>query len=141
MGSQTVDQLRDPRVFARWVAMLERYERDIDVPGDLVPSSSRWIEEDGRLVGFVSLRHRLNEFLLEVGGHIGYAVRPIARGRGVATAATALVLRERRLRGIDPVLITCDHTNLASATVIERNGGVLEDVRGQKRRYWVFAPG
>ena len=40
-------------------------------------------------------------------------------------------------RRIDRVLVTCDDTNLASATVIERNGGVLEDIRGVKRRYWI----
>jgi predicted acetyltransferase len=35
------------------------------------------------------------------------------------------------------VLVTCDDTNVASATVIERNGGVLEDIRNGKRRYWM----
>ncbi|MBE1602632.1 putative acetyltransferase [Streptomyces stelliscabiei] len=39
------------------------------------------------------------------------------------------------------VLITCDDDNVASARTIERNGGVLEDVRttdeGIKRRYWI----
>jgi predicted acetyltransferase len=35
------------------------------------------------------------------------------------------------------VLVTCDDDNVASARVIERNGGVLEDVRNGKRRYWV----
>jgi predicted acetyltransferase len=34
-------------------------------------------------------------------------------------------------------LVTCDDTNVASATVIERNGGVLEDIRNGKRRYWI----
>jgi len=137
MGSQTVEQLRDPDRFRVWVEMLDRYEDGVGVPDDLVPSSSRWVEEDGRLVGFISLRHELNAYLLDQGGHIGYAVRPTARGRGVATAATALMLTECRRRGIDPVLVTCDDDNVASATVIERNGGLLEDVRAGKRRYWL----
>ena len=38
-------------------------------------------------------------------------------------------------------LVTCDDGNLASARTIERNGGVLEDVRtagtSTKRRYWI----
>jgi predicted acetyltransferase len=44
---------------------------------------------------------------------------------------------------LDKVLITCDEGNAASAAVIERCGGVLEDiVPGEngapaKRRYWV----
>ncbi|MEO7235785.1 MAG: GNAT family N-acetyltransferase [Lapillicoccus sp.] len=137
MGSETVERLRDPEVFQHWVDMLVRYEEGVGVPHDLVPSTSRWVEEDGRLVGFISLRHELNAFLLEKGGHIGYAVRPADRGRGLATAATALMLQECGRRGIDPVLITCDEDNGASAGVIERNGGVLEDVRDGKRRYWV----
>jgi predicted acetyltransferase len=38
--------------------------------------------------------------------------------------------------------VTCDDDNLASATIIERLGGVLDDVRPDpdvppKRRYWI----
>ena len=108
-----------------------------NVPDEMVASTTRWIAVDGRLVGFLSIRHELNAFLLELGGHIGYAIRPSERRRGYATAATALALTECRRLGIDPVLITCDDTNLASAKTIERNGGVLEDIRTGKRRYWV----
>ena len=39
--------------------------------------------------------------------------------------------------GIDPALVTCDEDNTGSIRVIEAAGGVLEDVRGVKRRYWV----
>ncbi len=87
-----------------------------------------------RLAG---IRHRLTPFLLEVAGHIGYSVRPSARRRGVATAALREALPLASALGIDPVLVTCDDDNLGSARVIEANGGVLEDVRGRKRRYWV----
>jgi predicted acetyltransferase len=39
--------------------------------------------------------------------------------------------------GIDPALITCDTSNVASRKVIEANGGILEDQRGDKLRFWV----
>jgi predicted acetyltransferase len=42
----------------------------------------------------------------------------------------------RRL-GINPALVTCDVTNVASRKVIEHNGGILEDQRGVKLRFWV----
>ena len=137
MGSATVDELREPETFAAWVRMLIDHERGRNVPDEMVASTTRWIAVDGRLVGFLSIRHDLSEFLRELGGHIGFAIRPSERRRGYATAATALALTECRRLGIDPVLITCDDTNLASRRVIERNGGVLEDIRGVKRRYWV----
>ena len=34
-------------------------------------------------------------------------------------------------------LVTCDEDNTASRLVIEHNGGILEDVRQGKLRYWV----
>ncbi len=39
--------------------------------------------------------------------------------------------------GIDQALVTCDHDNLPSRRVIEKAGGVLEDRRGVKLRFWV----
>jgi len=39
--------------------------------------------------------------------------------------------------GIDPVLVTCDVDNEPSRRTIERNGGVYEDTREGKLRYWV----
>jgi predicted acetyltransferase len=64
-------------------------------------------------------------------------VRPSARRRGIATAALRAALPQAAALGIHEVLVTCDDDNIGSARVIEANGGVLEDVRGDKRRYWV----
>jgi predicted acetyltransferase len=87
------------------------------------------------------VRHELNEFLLRAGGHIGYGIRPSARGRGLATWALRSVLPQASALGLEKVLVTCGDGNLASARVIEKAGGVLEDVRhtelGLTRRYWI----
>lgn len=95
-----------------------------------------WLVEDGTLVGHAALRHALNEFLYEIGGHVGYSVRPSARGRGLAKAALRLTLDDAAKRGIAPVLVCCAETNEASRAVIESCGGQLEDIRGDGRRYW-----
>jgi predicted acetyltransferase len=42
-----------------------------------------------------------------------------------------------RALGIDPALVTCDTDNIGSRKVIEACGGVLEDQRQGKLRYWV----
>jgi predicted acetyltransferase len=130
--------LSDPRIFGEWVDWIGRMERpDTDLPDGYVPSSNRWIVEDGRVVGTIALRHRLTQSLLVEGGHVGYAVEPGSRRRGVAHAALSLALGMAARRRIDPVLITCDDDNVGSARTIESCGGVLEDVRDGVRRYWV----
>jgi predicted acetyltransferase len=88
-------------------------------------------------VGRMSIRHRLNDGLLELGGHIGYDVRRSRRRRGHATAMLREALPVARRLGIGKALVTCDSDNVASRRVIEANGGVLEDQRGDKLRFWV----
>jgi predicted acetyltransferase len=97
---------------------------------------------DGSLVGRVSIRFALNEYLAMYGGHIGYAVIEEHRRKGYATEMLRQAVRLERDNGISPVLLTCDDDNIASAIVIERCGGTLEAVGPDEigvlfRRYWV----
>ena len=39
--------------------------------------------------------------------------------------------------GISSALVTCDHDNIGSRKVIEACGGLLEDRRADKLRFWV----
>lgn len=118
---------------------------DTMLGGDLRDRSGQWQTAAGfrayvdglDYLGRLAIRHELTEHLLEVGGHIGYDVRPTARRRGHATAMLAEGLAVARDLGIEQALVTCDDDNLGSRTVIERAGGVLEDQRGDKLRYWV----
>ncbi|MCY7396965.1 MAG: GNAT family N-acetyltransferase [Nocardioides sp.] len=105
---------------------------------DTVPSWYFWlVDEAGELVGFLAFRHRLNPWLWEQGGHVGYSVRPARRREGHARRALGLAVRRAPELGIDRVLVTCDDDNLASAGTIEANAGVLQDVRAGMRRYWI----
>ncbi|UZD61847.1 GNAT family N-acetyltransferase [Brevibacterium sp. JSBI002] len=66
------------------------------------------------------------------------------RRRGYAQQILSRSVERLRSAGVESVLVTCDVTNIASASVIERCGGILEDVRGSsdgppKRRYWIGA--
>jgi predicted acetyltransferase len=79
----------------------------------------------------------LNDSLRDFGGHIGYDIRPSARGRGHATDLLAEALRVANGFGIDPALLTCAPGNVASRKVIERNGGKLRDTSAAGRlRFW-----
>jgi predicted acetyltransferase len=99
---------------------------------------------DGDIIGRVSLRFELNEYLTERGGHIGYGVAPAHRREGYATEILRQALVVIRAEGVDPVLVTCDEHNVASYRTIERNGGVLDSIAPPNygevvsvRRYWI----
>ena len=102
-----------------------------------MPVTTLWWLADDEYLGRIAVRHRLTPHLRDTGGHIGYDVRPSARRRGHATAMLRAVLPVARDLGIGPALVTCDVDNVASRKVIEANGGVLEDQRGGKLRFWV----
>jgi predicted acetyltransferase len=102
-----------------------------------VPCTYLWVVHGGTFLGSLAIRHELNDFLLNEGGHIGYSIRPSARRRGHAAEALAAALPIARKLGITRALLTCDETNAGSRATIERNGGVYEDTRNGKRRYWL----
>jgi predicted acetyltransferase len=136
--SHTVEELADPAAFAAFTQRLN----DLALPGTprpegFVAMTTLWWVDGEDILGRLSIRHELTDFLREVGGHIGYVVQPSARRQGHATAMLAAALPTIRGLGIDPALVTCDATNTASRCVIESNGGVLEDQREDKLRFWV----
>ncbi|MGK5496356.1 GNAT family N-acetyltransferase [Streptomyces sp. URMC 125] len=132
------DRWRGPEAFAEYVAAVRADAgEDAPRPAGHVPCTTLWWVDGVTYLGRIAIRHRLNTFLLDYGGHIGYDVRASARRRGHATAMLRAALPVVRSLGIDPVLITCDDTNTASHRVIEKCGGVFEDQRGKKLRYWV----
>lgn len=110
---------------------------DAPRPDGHVPCSFRWIADGDELVGFVAIRHGLNDYLLELGGHIGYSVRPSRRGEGIATQALRQAVALAHGRGLAPVLVPCSEDNHASRAVIETNEGAYEDSCDGTRRYWI----
>jgi predicted acetyltransferase len=140
--SVTVEQLRNPEQFTEFAARLRQLaDPATQLPREIVAATHLWWVEDATYLGRLSIRHTLTPWLRDYGGHIGYGVRPSARRRGHATAMLAASLPIANRLGIGFALLTCDDTNVASRKVIEACGGVLEDKRGQKLRYWVPTSG
>jgi predicted acetyltransferase len=135
---QYADSWREPAAFSDYVGWVRDQARpNAPRPAGMVASTTLWWVEGTEYLGRLAIRHWLTPSLRDYGGHIGYDVRPSARRQGHATAMLAAALPVARGLGIDPVLVTCDHDNVASRKVIEANGGVLADRRGVKLRYWV----
>ncbi|TWD73272.1 acetyltransferase (GNAT) family protein [Kribbella amoyensis] len=134
----TREQVEDPAEFARLIEAIRSEARpETEMPADLVHQTVLWFVEDDEWLGRLSVRHRLTPHLLELGGHIGYVVRPSARRKGYATQMLVQSLPYAAKLGIDPALVTCDNDNVASRKVIVAAGGELEDERHGKLRFWV----
>ena len=133
-----LDELKDPQAFRRFVDTLvkDALPENPRKPG-YVPCTYVWIVEGDAFLGSLAIRHELTDFLLNEGGHIGYSVRPSARRCGHAGRALADALPIAKELGIPRVLLTCDENNAGSRATIEKNGGVYEDTRNGKRRYWI----
>jgi predicted acetyltransferase len=131
------DSWSAPNGFETFVAALRAQARGENLPAGYVPCTTLWWVDGDTYVGRIAIRHALTPRLLEVGGHIGYDVRPTARRRGHATAMLRAALPVARRVGIESALVTCDVTNAASRRVIESCGGRLEDQRSGKLRFWV----
>jgi predicted acetyltransferase len=108
------------------VEQCARHRQGVDLPEGLVPATFLVAEVDGAIVGRTSIRHELNDWLARVGGHIGYGVRPAHRRRGYASEILRQSLVIVRSLGVDRAIVSCDDRNVASRTIIERGGGVLD---------------
>ncbi len=75
-------------------------------------------------VGNISLRIGMVDSLY-YGGHIGYDVQEAHRGKGYAGRACRLLLPLIRAHGYKQILISNNHTNLASRRVCEKLGAEL----------------
>ena len=113
----------------QYLHVLRDYAAGSNLPSGFVPTSFLFAFLGSRIVGRVAIRHRLNEFLKQEGGHIGYVVVPEFRRRGYATEMLRWAIEFGRTElGLNRILVTCDDDNIASIKTIEKNGGVLENV-------------
>lgn len=127
-----------------WLAKARARLRAETTPPELVPATTLLAlrARDGVLVGFVNIRHCLNDYFLNFSGHIGYSVHPGERRKGYASEILRLSMRRARAElDLGRVLVTCDKSNEASRRTILSQGGVLEDERGCDgmliQRYWI----
>ncbi|WP_159560180.1 GNAT family N-acetyltransferase [Streptococcus halichoeri] len=124
--------------YQAWLEQNQLREAGLSLRADQVPSIQLVaFNQQGRALGFLSLRLALNAALRQKGGHIGYSVRPLERRKGYATAMLAQGVSLARQKNITRVLVTCSRTNLASRKVILANQGQLEDIQNGVERYWI----
>ena len=124
--------------YEEWLETNLNKEMGIKLPKNRVPSIQFVLfDKSDHALGFLNLRLRLNEGLLNHAGHIGYSIRPSERGKGYAKESLRQGLQIAKEKNIRRALVTCSTENSASRAVILANGGQLEDVRNGTERYWI----
>lgn len=129
--------------FDKWLTGMNNRRAGKDLPEGYVRENFYLCYKNGEMIGVFNLKFELTEFLLNYGGHIGYAVRPSRRNCGLATEMLRKGLEIARELKINPVLCVCDNDNYASEKVIIKNGGVLENEifdpndNVTVKRYWI----
>ncbi|WP_040215234.1 GNAT family N-acetyltransferase [Clostridium polynesiense] len=132
----------DASDFSALIKKLEKMSVGEGLEPEFVENSTYWLADDKkRILGAVNIRHRLNEDLLDRGGHIGYGIRPSERKKGYASELLRQALIIVKEMGMKRVLLTCDKENKGSAKTIVKNKGILESEGVYKgiafQRYWI----
>ncbi|MEH1963427.1 MAG: GNAT family N-acetyltransferase [Nostoc sp.] len=130
--------------FAAYIQYLEDNSKGIDLKPGFVPATTFWLVMQSKVIlGESRLRHWLVPTLEHRGGHIGYMIRPLQKGKGYGTKILSMTLEKARNMGLSRVLLTCNQDNLASARVIQKNQGkltsegLLENSDKIISRYWI----
>lgn len=125
---------------------VENFRTGNNLPEGYVKATYLWLTDGDEFIGEVSIRHGLTDSLLKFGGNIGYGVRHSKWNTGLGTTMLSLALNyAKETIGLRRALITCNDNNYASARIIEKNGGILQDkivntidgVDRLTRRYWI----
>lgn len=128
--------------YGLWLNEVRRWDRGEGL-GEEVPQTLYFLkDEDGEIIGALSLRHYLNHTNLLDGGHVAYGVRPDHRGKGYGNLLLGQALKKLAQWNIHRVLVTCNKDNLPSQKVILHWGGVLENEALDEDgapilRYWI----
>lgn len=129
-----------------WIKELPLYKDYKTIPNkDFVTAHTFVLTDNIEIIGIINLRHELNDYLLNFGGHIGYSVNKKHRGKGYGKILLqhCLDFAFNHLL-LDKVLLTCNENNIASKKVIISCGGILEnkvidstDNNLVTERYWI----
>lgn len=124
---------------------LENRKQDLISNRLWVPSTLFFFMDDEKILGAIQIRHTIDHPNLSLewwcGGHIGYGLRPSARGQWLAREMLRLWLIEAQKLGIEKILISAHEDNPASWKTIERVGGeyvrTIDDEGKNLKVYWI----
>lgn len=122
-GSELLDRTDD---YDEWLrSVTANSDPETADPNWVVTDTFFALDENGRIVGIIDLRHTLNDFLKDF-GNCGYSVRPTERKKGYATEMLRQILVIAGENGLSELHLSVERTNTPSIKTIIKNGGVYE---------------
>ena len=112
--------------YEEWIVKIENDEKIVPSE-ESVPSKTYFFirESDNKIIGMTHIRLTLNKMLADIGGHIGYNIRPSERQKGYNKIQLYLALIECQKNGLDIIMLDCLKDNLGSSKTIISLGGFL----------------
>ena len=135
---------QDGMTYPEMLEILRKENAGIDLRPNRVPHTMLYGFLNNEIIGRVSIRHELNDYLKQRGGHIGYAVAKPYRKKGYATEMVRQGLEYCKSLGLESIMITCSDDNEASWKIVEKFGGLMQDRVWDDedneviRRYWIY---
>lgn len=123
-----------------WLNQVQQFSSEATVLPGYMPQTQLLCvrQQDHKVVGVISVRHRLNDFFARVFGHIGYSVAVSERNKGIASWMLHQVFGLCRQLGHETIIVCCMHDNEASRQVILKNHGIFDaTVFDAVYRVWV----
>ncbi|MBU1141211.1 MAG: GNAT family N-acetyltransferase [Firmicutes bacterium] len=138
-----ISDLRGRR-FETLLKELYEFEHETRLPKGYFPDSS-YLFVDGKddIIGFVNIRHYLNDTLLNARGNISYGLRPTHRTDEIAQIVLKLSLEEAKDIGIKRVKVISKKIDIAMSEFIKGLGGTFDSDdyneidRYHIQRYWI----
>lgn len=117
----------DYKNYSEWLTEKQNRRTGKNLPDGYVRENFYLCYAGSEMIGVFSLKFELTEYLLNYGGHIGYAVRPSARRRGYATQMLHNGLDIARKLNFGRIICICNEDNPSSEKVILKNNGKFID--------------
>lgn len=112
--------------YREWLRLMHAWSLGDELPEGYVKQWTYWLLDDsGNPVGYGKLREKATKESKRFGGNIGFAIDPMARGKGFGSKLFEMLLEQSKYKGIESVYSTVEKYNYSSKRVHEKCGGKL----------------
>lgn len=102
------------------------YSKGINLPEAYVAATVYFLWKAEEIIGFFRVRHELNDFLRNGGGHIGCGIKKEYRGRGYGTEGLKLAIEKAwEMIKEEEIYMAVHKDNPASLRIQQKNGAYI----------------